>query len=55
MRVEIMHSVAQTFYQATHDSEFRRSTIKGGSPFMFNVEQYNTMVKESCIVGMVMA
>lgn len=55
MRVEIMHSVAQTYYLATHGSDFRGRMINGGSPFPFDAAQYDTMEKESCIVGMVMA
>ena len=55
MRVEIMHSVAQTYYLATHDSDFRGRMIKGGPPFPFNAVKYDIMEKESCIVGMVMA
>jgi len=50
-----MHSVAQTYYLATHDSDFRERMINGGNPFPFDVAKYDTMEKESCIVGMVMA
>lgn len=55
MRVEIMHSVAQSYYEATHDSDFRNRMINGGAPFPFDAVQYNAMEKESCLVGMVMA
>jgi hypothetical protein len=47
MRVEIMHSVAQTYYLATHDSEFRGRMITGGAPFPFDATKYDTMEKES--------
>lgn len=55
MRVEIMHSVAHTYYLSTHDSDFRKRMINRGNPFPFDVAKYDTMAKESCIVGMVMA
>lgn len=55
LRVEIMHSVAQTYYLATNDSDFRERMINRGNPFPFDAVKYNTMEKESCIVGMVMA
>ncbi|MEL7893552.1 hypothetical protein AAG581_00645 [Vreelandella neptunia] len=55
MRVEIMHSVALNYFRATHDSDFRFRIIQGGAPFPFDALQYDTMEKESCIVGMVMA
>jgi len=54
MRVEIMHSVAQSYYEATNDSDFRNRIIKGKSPFPFDCVQHGVMEKESCIVGMVM-
>ena len=50
-----MHSVAQTYYLETHDSDFRGRIIKGGESFPFDAWKYDTMEKESCIVGMVMA
>jgi len=49
-----MHSVAQAYYQSTHASDFRGRMINGGHPFPFNAIEYETMEKESCIVGMVM-
>lgn len=55
MRVEIMHSVAQSYYLATNDSDFRERMINRGDLFPFDAVKYNTMEKESCIVGMVMA
>ncbi|MDD3814107.1 MAG: hypothetical protein PHZ02_05625 [Desulfocapsaceae bacterium] len=55
MRVEIMHSVAQSYYESTHDSDFRERIINRGAPFPFDALQFDTMEKESCIVGMVMA
>lgn len=55
MRVEIMHSVAQAYYLATHNTDFRERMISGGDPFPFDVVKYDTMEKESCIVGMVIA
>ncbi len=55
MRVEIMHSVAQSYYEATHDSDFRERITNGGAPFPFDTVKYDAMEKESCIVGMVMA
>lgn len=50
-----MHSVAQTYYLVTHNSDFRERMINGGPPFPFYPDQYDKMDKESCIVGMVMA
>lgn len=50
-----MHSVARTYYLSTHDSDFRERMINRGNPFPFDVVKYETMEKESCIVGMVMA
>ena len=55
MRVEIMHSVAQSYYLETNDSDFRERMINRGDLFPFDAVKYNTMEKESCIVGMVMA
>ena len=55
MRVEIMHSVAQAYYQVTNDSDFRDRMINRGALFPFDAVKYNTMEKESCVVGMVMA
>ena len=50
-----MHSVARTYYFSTHDSDFRDRMINRSNPFPFDVVKYDTMEKESCIVGMVMA
>jgi len=55
MRVEIMHSVAHKYYLSTHNSDFRARIIKNGNPMPFDATKYNTMEKESSIVGMVMA
>lgn len=54
MRVEIMHSVAQSYYQYTHDSDFRSRMINGGAVFPFDAIKYEKMQKESSIVSMVM-
>lgn len=55
MRVEIMHSVAQSYYEATHDSDFRERMTNHSALFPFYAVQYDAMEKESSIVGMVMA
>ncbi|MBU2861430.1 hypothetical protein HF290_13795 [Acidithiobacillus ferrooxidans] len=54
MRLEIMHSVAQSYYEATHHSDFREKLKTYGEMFPFEGTQYENMQKESCIVGMVM-
>ncbi|MEH8018569.1 hypothetical protein MN202_15100 [Rheinheimera muenzenbergensis] len=55
MRVEIMQSIASAYFSATRGSDFRSRITQGGAPFPFDAIQYETMEKESCIVGMVMA
>lgn len=55
MRLEIMHSIAQSYYESTHHSDFRERIKKHGETFPFDEMQYEKMQKESCIVGMVMA
>ncbi|WP_299011761.1 hypothetical protein [uncultured Shewanella sp.] len=55
MRVEIIHSLAKTYYLETNDSSFRGRMTNGGHPFPFDTVKYDAMEKESCIVGMVMA
>lgn len=55
MRVEIMHSVARTYYENTRDTDFRNRMISGESPFPFDITAHSEMSRESSIVGMVIA
>lgn len=54
MRVKIMHSIAQSYYAETRDSEYRKWLLNPTKELMFSTEAYDWMRKESCIVGMLM-
>jgi len=54
-RVEVMASVAKSFYAATRNTDFRNRIVSGGNLFPFDATAETQMSKESCIVGMLMA
>lgn len=55
MRVKIMHSAAYAVYLETCRSDYRERKLNGGDIFPFNAVEYETIKKESSMVGMVMA
>lgn len=50
----IMHSVARNYFESTRGTEYRGNILGGEGPFPFDCQMYDSMTKESCIVGMVM-
>jgi hypothetical protein len=50
-----MHSVARNYYELTRGSDYRHRITSGSGDFLFDSSMYDTMEKESCIVGMVKA
>jgi hypothetical protein len=54
-RVKILHAVAREFLDETRGSDFRQRIIGGSDIFSFDVAAFDSMEKESQIVGMLMA
>lgn len=55
MRVTTMHAIVKTHYDSTRGSEFRNRQISNGPFFPFDVTAFDTMQRESCLIGMLMA
>ena len=55
MRVELMHSLAESFYLKTRDGKYRDHYKEPKGVLIFDVADYQNITKERCIVGMIIA
>lgn len=55
LRIKIMHSMAKSYYEKTRDSEYRMHRLTPSEELYFDADDYDSMEKETCIVGLIMA
>lgn len=55
LRVELMYSLTNKYFNLTKDTDFRKRIINKQSMFPYSVTSSQNMSKESTLVGMVMA
>lgn len=54
MRVKLMHSLASEFYERTRGGKYREYYKSPKDVFFFDVEDYQNIDKERCVVSMLM-